>query len=444
MTKLPPQNIEAEMSVLGAIFLDDTCVRKVSALLDASDFYKEAHREIYKAVLSLNLSKSPIDLVTMSKRLKEDDQLAAVGGAAYLMMLVDYVPTAANVAHYCRIVKESSTRRQIIAHSQAMIARAQADPLDEVVQEAKTGLAGIAAGMDSFSGVAASDITTIDQRAAQYIKQARTFEKNRFITGFPLLDAMIRGVAPGEVLTIIAEPGGFKTAWLQNLLLAGAKRTGYYHLFFSLEMPSEKVFEREAQIANGVNGRSVEAAYKESGDNAKAMQAAIYRNGSQGLLVCDKPRLDLDKISRYIDLAGNKFGKINAVGIDYLGLLAGPGRTLFEKTAHNAPELKHLAKEYHIPLIVLCQINREGAKAKHDIEITDAKGGGDIEASADIMLGFYTDAEGNLICKGLKNRNGPSGFRLLCEIDKSSFRFLGMSEYEKKESAPKVRKASER
>ncbi len=440
--RIPPQNDDAEMSVLGAIFVDNACIGKVAALNDAMDFYKEAHRVIFKTMLSLSLTKSPIDLVTLSSKLKEAGDLEAIGGAAYLLLLVDFVPTAANVTYYCRIVKEASSKRQLIQHGQKLIALGYSGgPIAEGVKDAKAELAGISASMDSFGGVSVGDITTIDQRAERYIKQVQTFDKTRFITGFPLLDAHIRGVAPGEVMTIIAEPGGFKTAWLQNLLLSGAARTGFFHLFFSLEMPDVKVFEREAQIASGITGCDVERAYKECGDDAKAIQAAVYANGSRGLLVCDKPRLDLDKITRYIELAGNKYGKINAVGIDYLGLLAGPGRTLFEKTAHNAPEIKNIAKEANVPVIVLCQINREGAKSKYDIEITDAKGGGDIEASADIMLGFYTDEDGKLICKGLKNRNGSKGFRLLCDIDRASFRFIGMCEYEKKEPKQAYRKA---
>jgi replicative DNA helicase len=426
--QLPPQNIEAEMSVLGAVLLDNASLRKVSGLIDATDFYREAHRIIFKSMLSLSLTKTPIDLITMTKRLREDDALEEMGGASYLATLVDFVPTAENVAHYCRMVKEVSTRRRIIAHGQELISKAYSVPLDEVVDSAKSELSGIAASMDSFSGVSLSDITTVNQRAERYIKQVKTFDRNRFLTGHPMLDGIIRGVAPGEVLTIIAEPGGFKTAWLQNILQTGAKRTGAYSLFFSLEMPQEKVFEREVQIATGVTGRHVEQIYKECGKEAEHMQAAAYRNGSLGLLVCDKPRLDLDKISRYIDLARNKDGSVNVVGIDY------------------APELKHLAKEYALPLVVLCQINREGAKFKHDIEITDAKGGGDIEASADIMLGFYSDADENLVCKILKNRNGGKGARLLCDIDRPSFRFIGMSayEYEKPESKAKPKKASER
>lgn len=433
------------MSVLGAVFVNNACVGKVSGLIDSLDFYRETHREIFKAMLSLNLTKDPIDLVTASQKLKEAGTLEAIGGTAYLAILVDFVPTAENVAYYCRIVKEASSKRHLIQHGHKLISLGYGgEPIAEGVKEAKAELAEISANMDSFGGVSVSDITTIDQRAKRYIEQVKTFDKSRFITGFPLLDAHIRGVAPGEVLTIIAEPGGFKTAWLQNLLLNGASRTGFYHLFFSLEMPDVKVFEREAQIANGITGREVERAYKECGDDAKGIQAAVYRGGSLGLLVCDKPRLDLDKITRYIELARNRYGKINAVGIDYLGLLAGPGRTLFEKTSYNAPEIKNIAKETNLPIIVLCQINREGAKSKHDIEITDAKGGGDIEASADIMLGFYTDEEGNLICKCLKNRNGAKGFRLLCDIERASFQFNGMREYEKKEESQKAKKASER
>lgn len=440
----PPQNIEAEKSILGAIFLDNSCIKKVSGLVDAMDFYTEAHREIFIAMSGLAMQKSPIDLITVVKRMKDEETLESCGGAAYLMELVDCVPTAANVTHYCKIIKEASSKRQLILFGQKLVSLGYGnEPVIEKIREARTELSDLSGQMDSFGGVAASDITTIDQRAERYIKQVKTFDMSRFITGYPLLDDLIRGVAPGEVLTIIAEPGGFKTAWLQNLLLAGAKRTGFYHLFFSLEMPVEKVFEREAQIASATTGRQVEHSYKQMNDQAKKIQAEVYRNGSMGLLVCDKPRLDLDKISRYIELARNKHGKINAIGIDYMGLLAGPGKTLFEKTSHNAPEIKHLAKEHQLPVILLCQINREGAKSKHDIEITDAKGGGDIEASADIMLGFYSDEEDQLVCKVLKNRNGPKGGRLLCDIDRASFRFLGMNEYKKPEVKQYRKKALE-
>lgn len=432
--QIPPSQIEAEMSVLGAVFIDNNCIKTISSLIDGGDFYKDSHRVIFHAMAQAQISGSPIDLVTMTAALKDAGNLETAGGGAYLYTICDYVPTSANVGHYCKLVKEASVRRQMILFGRKIAEAAHTGKLDETLKDAKAELTDLMGGMDSFGGVSLKDITTVQDRAAKYAFQAQTLDKNRFITGFPLLDHIIRGVAPGEVMTIIAEPGGFKTAWLQNLLIRGAKRTGLHHLFFSLEMPVEKVFEREAQICSGYVGREVEKIYKGAAGDGRAEAERLYKmtyaNGSHGLLVCDKPRLDIAKITRYTELAATKYGKINAIGIDYLGLMYAPGKSLFEKTQFIAPEFKHLAKEMNVPVILLCQINREGAKNSHDILITDAKGGGDIEASADIMLGFYHDAGKTLVCKVLKNRNGANGARLAVELNREAFQFQGMTEYE--------------
>lgn len=430
-----PYNKEAEMSVLGAVLLDSDCLKAVSGHIDGDDFHEEKHRRIFHSMLQSQISEAPVDVVTLAAALKDNGCFEDCGGTAYLYALSEYVPTSANVAYYCKLVKEASVRRQLIDYGQQMVQTIYAGAkVDEALKLAKDKLTTLVGSMDAFGGVNVKDITTIDDRAARYAVHAQTLEKSRFITGHPMLDQVIRGVAPGEVMTIIAEPGGFKTAWLQNLLLGGARRTGLYHLFFSLEMPVEKVFEREAQISSGYIGREVERIFKGAKGDGRQDAAMLYtktaNNGSKGLLVCDKPRLDIPKITRYAELAASKYGKINAIGIDYLGLMHAPGRSLFEKTQFIAPEFKHLAKELNLPIILLCQINREGAKNSHDILITDAKGGGDIEASADIMLGFYHDANGVLVCKVLKNRNGANGVKLAVDINKEAFQFLKMTEYE--------------
>jgi replicative DNA helicase len=442
-SRQPPHNKEAEMSVLGAVLMDSECFKAVSGHIDGGDFHEEKHRHIFHAMMQSHISETPVDVVTLAATLKEHGNFDTCGGHAYLYALSDYVPTSANVAYYCKLVKETSVRRQLISYGQRMVqAVYDGTKVDDALKLAKEELLTLAGSLDAFGGVSVKDITTIDDRAARYALQAQTLEKSRFISGHPLLDSIIRGVAPGEVMTIIAEPGGFKTAWLQNLLLGGAKRTGLHHLFFSLEMPVEKVFEREAQIASGFIGREVEAVFKKATGDGRAEAKELYvqavNNGSKGLLVCDKPRLDIAKIARYTELAATKYGKINAIGIDYLGLMHATGRTLFEKMSFIAPEFKHLAKELGLPVILLCQINREGAKSSHDILITDAKGGGDIEASADIMLGFYRDEQDTLVCKVLKNRNGASGARLAVELNREAFQFLKMSEYDAPEKPSKT------
>lgn len=438
-SETPPQNIEAEMAVLGAVLIDNSCFGMVKNIIDGSDFHRLPHRIIFHAFLYLELAESPFDLVTLSKHLGDTGKLEETGGAAYLSILVDYVPMSANVAHYSKIVKEASVRRQVIAYAHGLIKMAlNGGPVAEGLQKAKAELASITAEMDSFGGVSIADIADLDARAARYELQNQTIQTRRFITGFSSLDTLIRGVAPGEVMTIIAYAGSFKTAFLQNLLLRGAKRTHLYHLFFSLEMPVEKVFEREVQINTGKTGREVEGSFK--CDNYGVMGNLISA-GSLGLLVCDKPRLNLGKIARLVELAGQKYGTIAAIGIDYMGLLDAPGKTLFDKTAYISAEVKNMAKELGLPIILLCQINRDGAKAKYDIEPFDAKGGGDIEAGADFMLGLYTDEKGALICKGLKNRNGPKDWRLEVIIDKPSFQFRDMVSYTKPKEERAYRKA---
>lgn len=425
--KIPPQSIESEMAILGAVFCDNDCIKKVSGMIDASDFYRENHRKIFRMMLSHQIQKLPVDLVTSCNTLKEAGELEEVGGGAYLAALGDYVPTSANVHHYCKIVKEMSVRRQMIAFSQRLETMAYDDEVGEIIPEAKTGLAEIVENMDSFGGVSLSDLSTFDSRLTHYQNHVKTLDKTRFVTGFYLLDQKIRGVAPGEKLTIIAEPGGFKTALLQNILMRGAKRTGRYALFFSMEMPQEKVFEREVQITSDCSGWDVENHFKGQ-IHISIDENALRQNGSSGLIVCAKTKLSVEKMERYIELTRQKFGEISAVGVDYLQLMPGPGK-IFDRVEFNAPELKNMAKRMQVPVIDLSQINVSGRKEKFDIQFEDAKGGGAIQESADIGLGFYTDKEGKLVCKGLKNRNGAPGWKFEVDINRRAFQFIEFHPY---------------
>lgn len=426
--KPPPHSVESEMAVLGAVFVENGCLGTVTSMIDGMDFYQESHRKIYHTMFALHRHRQSIDLVTMVQRLKDEGMLEEVGGADYLAALVDYVPTAANVGHYCGIVKEKSVARQVMAYASELMSKAGNGSTTELLTEAKTRLQEISGELDGLDGVSVSDILTFDQRRNRYEHYIREIDTTRFKTGFPTLDASIRGVAPGEVLTIIAYSGTFKTAFLQNLLLGGAERSSFFGLFHSLEMPVEKLFEREIQINGGVCGRDVEEHFSGRRDSL-GVKEGMDRISSRGLLVCDRPRLTLEKIGRYIELTRQKYGKISVVGIDYLGLMHAPGRTLFEKTAHLSIETKNLAKEMRVPIILLCQINRTGATSGREIEMFDAKGGGDIEAGADFMLGLWRDKEDQLVCKILKNRNGPAGQNFLVDMDREALVFRGMTNY---------------
>jgi replicative DNA helicase len=417
------------MSVLGAVFIDNECLRKVEQLIDVTDFYREVNRKIFQSMSHLRLQGSPIDFVSMSNVLKANGELEEIGGAAYLIHLADIVPTSQNVSYYCKTVKEAANRRRMIQMCDGLSRYAyEGKDLSEIILDARDGISELQSCMDSMGGVSLSDLSTFKDRLDHYQNKINTVDRDRFITGYKLLDAKIRGVCPGEVLTIVAEPGGFKTAFLQNLLMNGSKRTKKQSLLFSMEMPDEKIFEREVQIECSTSGWDVERHFRAQGYYGLNIDAFTKSQGT-GLTVCSKTRLPLEKMERYIELARQKHGEMAAVGIDFIQLMPGPGK-IFDRIEHNAYGVKTLAKSLNVPIILLSQINVSGRKEKGCITFSDAKGGGAIEEAADIGLGFYHDKSGSLICEGLKNRNGPKGWRLEADIDRKSFKFNDFIEYE--------------
>ncbi|MGE0156775.1 MAG: replicative DNA helicase [Geobacter sp.] len=438
-TPAPLSNNEAEQSILGAVLVDNTSIETISGIIAPTDFQRQAHRDIYAAMLDMTGRRIPIDFVSLSDALNASGKLEVSGGAAYLVSLVDIVPTAANASHYARIVRTHAVQRSVSSLGLTVAGKIRdgADP-GNVIDEARHSLEKLAGDLDGAYGVSVGDLVGFDERAAAYQQFISRVGKYRFITRFRELDKELRGVAPGEVLIIIAYSGTFKSALLQYLLLSNARETGLLSLFFSLEMPAAKLFEREVSMVSGINGFTTEYRWRNEPAEANALQLAAREGGGQQMLVCDRPGLTVDQVGRYIDTARRNHGDIGVVGIDYLGLMAAPGRTLFEKTAHLGPALKNLAKEKNVPLIVLSQVNRESVKHQAEIEAHSAKGGGDIEASADFMLGLQAKG-GALILKVLKNRNGAAGQVWEVLIDRPSLQFTGLKPYEhQRETACKI------
>jgi replicative DNA helicase len=427
---IPPQSIEAEMSVLGSVFIDNPSINTALEIITADDFYRETHRKIFRGMLNLHESKTPIDFVTMTDALKRRGELEEIGGAAYLLTLTDYTPTAVHIASYARIVKEKSVARKTLTISRDMQTRIQngQDPA-ETIDEARRTLDTLSNEADAIYGVDADELIDFNERHRQYLRHIKRVDEFRFITGLLPLDKALRGVLPGEVMTIAAYSGTFKSALLQYLLLRSARETGLYSLLFSLEMPAVKLFEREASMQSGVNGFTIEYKWKNEPTSAEDIHRKCREGGSNRLIICERPRLTIEQIARYIDATRRKYGEIGAVGIDYLGLMAAPGKTLFERTAYLCPELKNLAKAKNVPLVVLSQVSRDSIKHNAEIEAHSAKGGGDVEASADFMLGLYQDKDNQLVLKILKNRNGMAGESFQVNIDKPSLQFKGLSTY---------------
>ncbi len=261
-----------------------------------------------------------------------------------------------------------------------------------------------------------------------YQQHIANLKKNRFILGISEIDKRIRGVAGGEVLTILARSGSFKTAMLQNLLKNYAQNSAWAAVFFSIEMPVASVTERYFQILDGCTGREVESVFTDTTQlEMKHASIGQFVKDLQRFFVIPT-RVSLSDIGAYVRLIETeKNVKVGVIGIDYLGLMDGPGSNTYETISRLATGTKNIAKLLNIPVILLSQVSRKGGSGQSEIFLDMGRDSGAIEEGADFVLGLWQQpraekdidvwAEGlpdektqiDLICKILKNRKGSAG-----------------------------------
>ena len=425
MARLPnPHNPEAEQGVIGSILIDNAALVEIATLIEPADFHDTRLRMIYQAALGLQSRQVPVDMVMLMTALKDAGQLADAGGASYLAELIDYVPTAAHAGHYARIVRKAAIRRRLIEAARniaGMAADTEQDD-DTLLPAAMARLEAIGTGAVG----AERDLLTLVEMAAQYEQHVKAYAKSRFVTGLPPLDEVIRGVAPGEVMMVTAYSGLFKSALLQNMLLEACRRTELSHVFYSLEMPATRVFERTVQIGTETLTYQIESDFMlrpACRDRALADLAARH---ADKLIVCDRAAMTIEQIEHYTRLARSRYGQIGAIGIDYLGLMGAEGsKSEYERISHVAENSKHLAKRLNVPVIILTQISRAAAMSG-DIGMHSAKGSGAVEASADYMLCLMKNERKELILRLAKNRNGDANIDFLVDLDAKYLKFRGL------------------
>lgn len=426
MSKPLPHSIEAEMSVLGAVLLENESYHKLDLLPD--DFYQSRNREIFGAIRGLVGIGSGVDLVTLANGLKERGALDRCGGNEYLAQLLDYVPTASNISYYAEIVQRKSKARQIVAAAQTILEDVNRDPdPDTLISNAFNQL-------QSVGQTKGKVWATIDDQEAEYHNYINSAGKVSFYTGFPSLDGIInngRGVAPGEVLTVVGYSGTFKSAFLQNILLNSCMKTGRVSLFFSMEMPQTLVYQRTIQITLEELTYYIESGFsgKKPGYVEKT-RSELKRIGADRLIVNERPALTIEQVEHYTRLARAEHGDIGVIAIDYLGLMDAEGaKSEYERISYCAEQAKNMAKRLKLPVVILTQINRSSASSG-EMETWSAKGSGAVEASADYMVGIQRNQQKEIIIKMMKNRNGESNLKFKADLDAKFLKFRGLEPYD--------------
>lgn len=422
LDRLPPQNLEAEQSVIGAILLDNEALAVAIEHLVPNDFYRDAHKRIFIAMLDLYEKNEPIDLITLTEQLNRKELLEAVGGASYLSSIVNMVPTSANVRYHAKIVKEKSILRNLITTSTEIVSSCYdtEEDVHVLLDKAETKIFNISEKMVRSSYVHIKNILkdTIE-------KVDRLFNKKEMITGLPTgfidLDDATTGFHPGDLIVIGARPGMGKTAFCLNIVTYVGLEVKAPIAVFSLEMTKDQIVLRMLCSEAEVDSKAVRAGYHSKEDYRKLVNAA-GRLAEAPIYIDDtfNSVLDIRAKSRRLKAEHG----LGLVVVDYLQLMSGVGTFAAREQVISdiSRSLKALAKDLEVPVIVISQLNRScelRGEDKHPI-LADLRESGAIEQDADTILflyraGYYKKRESEDIADdGLadldiaKQRNGPT------------------------------------
>jgi len=433
LQKLPPQNLEAEQMVLGAVLIENDSMNKVIDLIEPDDFYKDAHRRIFKTMIDMFESGEAIDLITLTDALRGKVGLETIGGASYLAYLVSVVPTAANIKNHARIVREKAVLRKLIHTATDIITQSYDDSrtilnIDELLDRAEKSIFEIAQKKIRESFVSMKNIV-----GHSFAIVEKLYERKELVTGLPTgfvdLDERTSGLHPSDLIIVAGRPSMGKTAFCLNIAAYAAIEKGKSIGIFSLEMAKEQLVLRLLGSESRVDAHKLRTGHLSQRDwtplsNAagRLAEAPIFIDDTAAISVLEmRAKARRLKADQGLDL----------IIVDYLQLMRGRGDegNREQEISSISRSLKALAKELQVPVIALSQLNRSvetrPGKDKKPL-LADLRESGAIEQDADVILFIYRDEvynkcecppDGECLCgqRGRaeviigKQRNGPIG-----------------------------------
>jgi replicative DNA helicase len=423
LKRVPPQNVEAEQSVLGAILLDNEAINQAIEILTTEDFYRESHREIFRAMVALSERNQPVDAITLTDALRTGGVLEAVGGVGYIAELAACVPTAANAGHYARIVREKALLRSLASISTEIASGAYDSPpnVDEYLDDSEHKIFEISERRIRQSFHSMPELTRESIRLLE-----RLYERKELVTGVPTgfldLDRLTAGLQPADLIVIAARPSMGKTALALNVAAHAATecepRVGV--ALFSLEMSKEQLVLRMLCAEGRVDSSRARAGYLGERDFPKLAQAAARLSEAPIFIDDSSDTTPIVLKAKCRRLMRERNANLGLIIIDYLQLMrsARPGESREKEIAEISRSLKALAKELKVPVVALSQLNRQ-VETRPDRRplLADLRESGAIEQDADVIAFIYRDEMYHRDSKDpgvaeviiAKQRNGPTG-----------------------------------
>jgi replicative DNA helicase len=430
--RLPPQDLEAERSVLGAMLLSAEAMADVVEILDAEDFYRSAHGKIYTAVRALFGHGEPVDVITAVDALRKTGLLEEIGGALYLRDLVDEVPTPASAPHYAKIVADAALRRRLIGAAADImdVAYAGSDDADAIADNAEQRIYDVARREDTEDAAAIGDLVNDAMSELEAI-QNRESAYTGLATGFRDLDELTSGLQPGNLVIIAARPGIGKSSLAMNI----ARNVAVQHepvAMFSLEMSRYEIGMRllcaEARVPwDRIRNKRV------GPDDWTRVVSAGETLHDAPLSIVDAGNVNIVDIRAKARRLKTSRQGLSLIIVDYLQLMTSPATRRQDNRQQEVAEisrsLKLLAKELKVPILALSQLNRNPeARADKRPQLSDLRESGSLEQDSDVVMFIHRDdgdaekkREAELILA--KHRNGPTGsIRLSFEPSLTQFR----------------------
>ena len=434
--KIPPQHLESEMAILGAIMLRTECIHEIIDVVSADSFYADKHRMIFKGMLELLGKNEPIDILSLSTRLGEKNMLGSIGGRTYLAELIQSVPSASNVGHYAETVQKKYMLRRLIEASEDLnsLGYEENQDLDELLDKAEKKIFDIT----NFSGVHKFiDIKdTLGEAWERLDKLHKSTNELRGIpTGFRDLDSMLSGFQKSDLIILAARPSMGKTA----LALDIARQAAVHHNIpvgiFSLEMSSQQLVDRMLSADARVNSWKLRTGKLSMDKDFDSIRNSLDRLSKAPIFIDDQPANNILKMRAVARRLKSEKG-VGLIIVDYLQLITPTNSKNNDNVVQQVTEisrsLKQLARELEVPVLALSQLSRDVEKrgGSGRPKLSDLRDSGSIEQDADVVMFIHredkyreTAEKPNIAQIHIdKHRNGPVGsIELFFDEERTSF-----------------------
>ena len=439
MARKMPQNLEAEMSVLGVAFLDDKLISKIVEEVNEDMFYDDRNKKLFQAIKSLHEQSIAIDVTTVSNELDKTKNFSAVGGIEYLTEVIDSVATAANLDYYINIIKEKAIVRNLINMATDIVTEAyeEEDNVTSLLDTAEKNILDVVRSRQTSEFVPISEALRSAQEQLEYLAQNKSTISG-LETGFIDLDKATSGLHEGEMIVIAARPGMGKTAFALNIATHAAMTTKKAIAIFNLEMSKEQLVNRMLSALGGIEGKKLQNGQMMQTD-WKKYNEAMSQLADTNMYIEDNAGITSSDIRAKCRRLASKPEGLGLVIIDYLQLLTLGGKrpdSRQQEVSDISRSIKTMAMELKVPVIALAQLSRNAEKRENNEPmLADLRESGSIEQDADIVmfinrkdyykakeqLGKNDNAETDIIIA--KHRKGGTGkFTVLFEPTMMNFK----------------------